>query len=172
MRRRYCLVIMALVLALSGIGGWKMQLIKPERRLPEALVLASLHGQPVSLTDFQGQPVIVNFWATWCTFCLREMPMLETYARHEGLSLVLINQGETVNAINDYMKNAGIAFDNILLDPRFAARQAMEVRGIPTTLFYDAEGRLISVHEGELHTEKLAQFVQEHVNQTKKGVQF
>ena len=164
MRRRYWFVSIALVLALSGIGLWGMQHLNPERRLPEPLVLASLHGQPVNLTDFQGKPVIVNFWATWCTFCLREMPMLETYAQQEGLTLVLINQGDTVNAINDYMTSAGVAFDNILLDPRFAARQAMEVRGIPTTLFYDAQGRLITAHEGELHENQLAQFVQKYVN--------
>ncbi|MGS2744617.1 TlpA family protein disulfide reductase [Halomonas sp. LS-001] len=164
MPRRYWYVTVVLVLALSGAGVWGMQHLNPERRLPDALILSSLHGQPVNLTDFQGQPVIVSFWATWCTFCRREMPMLETYAQHEGLTLVLINQGETVNAINDYMKSAGVTFDNILLDPRFAARQAMEVRGIPTTLFYDAEGRLITAHEGELHEEQLVQFVQKYVN--------
>ena len=164
MLRRYGYFAIVLVLALSGAGLWGMQHLNPERRLPEALVLASLHGQPVKLTDFQGQPVIVNFWATWCTFCRREMPALEAYAAQEGLTMVLINQGDTVKAINDYMQELGVSFEHSLLDPRFAARQAMQVRGIPTTLFYDAKGRLITTHEGELHENQLAQFVQQHVD--------
>ncbi|MGY4877340.1 TlpA family protein disulfide reductase [Vreelandella aquamarina] len=164
MQRRYWFVSIVLVLALSGVGLWVVQHLKPEQRLPENLVMASLNGQPVDLSDFQGQPLVVNFWATWCTFCRHEMPMLETYARHEGLTLVMVNQGETVNAINDYMSDVGVSFEHILLDPVYTARQTLEVRGIPTTLFYDAKGRLITAHEGELHENQLAQFVHKYAN--------
>lgn len=126
-------------------------------------MLSNLQGQPVDLNDFQGQPVVINFWATWCPPCIREMPLLASYAE-EGLTLVLINQGETVDVIADYLDVAGLTFEHLLLDPRQTALQAMQVRGLPTTQFFDAEGRLVNEHTGELHDEQLRQFVQRYVN--------
>ena len=142
---------------------WGARYFKPAPSLPDSLTLTRPNGQTVNLKDFQGKPLVINFWATWCTFCLREMPMLEKYAQYDGLTMVLINQGETLQTINDYMHSANVSFEHSLLDPVYTAQQVLQVRGIPTTLFYDADGRLVEQHAGELEEHQLAYFVQHYL---------
>lgn len=161
MRRYYWPLCVVAVFVFGLAVFWGLQQSKLSRNLPDALVLSNLQGQPVDLNDFKGQPVVINFWATWCPPCVREMPLLASYAE-EGLTLVLINQGETVDVITDYLDSAGLTFEHMLLDPRQMALQAMQVRGLPTTQFFDAEGRLVNEHTGELHDEQLQQFVQRY----------
>ncbi|QEW07253.1 TlpA family protein disulfide reductase [Nitrincola iocasae] len=162
MRRYYWPLFIVAVLVFGLAVFWGLQQSKLSRSLPDSLVLSNLQGQPVDLNDFQGQPVVINFWATWCPPCIREMPLLASYAEKEGLTLVLINQGETLDVITDYLDSAGLTFEHLLLDPRQAALQAMQVRGLPTTQFFDAQGRLVNEHMGELHDEQLQQFVQHY----------
>jgi len=161
-RRYYWPLFIVAVLVFGLAVFWGLQQSKLSRSLPDSLVLSNLQGQPVDLNDFQGQPVVINFWATWCPPCIREMPLLASYAEKEGLTLVLINQGETLDVITDYLDSAGLTFEHLLLDPRQAALQAMQVRGLPTTQFFDAQGRLVNEHMGELHDEQLQQFVQHY----------
>jgi thiol-disulfide isomerase/thioredoxin len=163
-RRYFKPLLVAAVVSFGVAVVWGLQQSNLSRSLPESLVLSNLQGQPVDLHDFQGQPVVINFWATWCPPCIREMPLLASYAEKEGLTLVLINQGETVDVIDDYLAAAGLSFEHMLLDPRQTALQAMQVRGLPTTQFFDAQGRMVNEHTGELHDEQLQQFVQRYVN--------
>ena len=163
MRRYFKPLLVAAVLLFGVAVVWGLQQSELSRSLPDSLVLSNLQGQPVDLNDFKGQPVVINFWATWCPPCIREMPLLASYAEEEGLTLVLINQGETVDVIDDYLDSAGLTFEHLLLDPRQQALQAMQVRGLPTTQFFDAKGRLVNEHTGELHDEQLQQFVQRYV---------
>lgn len=164
MRRYTKPLFFTAVLLFGAAVVWGLQQSNLSRSLPESLVLSNMQGQPVDLNDFKGQPVVINFWATWCPPCIREMPLLANYAQQEGLTLVLINQGETVNVIDDYLDAAGLTFEHLLLDPRQSALQAMQVRGLPTTQFFDAQGRLVNEHMGELHDQQLQQFVQRYVN--------
>jgi len=162
MRRSSIAIVIVTVLALGAAAGWSAYYFKPAPRLPDSLTLTRSDGQTVNLKDFQGQPLVINFWASWCTFCRREMPMLEKYAQYDGLTLVLINQGETLEVISEYMQSANVHFEYSLLDPVYTAQQALQVRGIPTTLFYDADGRLVDQHAGELAESQLAHFVQNY----------
>ena len=119
-------------------------------QLPD-VELARLDGGSVRLTEWAGQPLVVNFWATWCPPCRREMPVLaEAQARHAGVTFVFVNQGEGERAVRDYLRGAGTSLYNVVLDPSSRASQATRVRGLPTTLFFDADGRLVDVHVGEL----------------------
>lgn len=163
MRRSSIAIVIAALLVLAGAAGWGAHYFKPAPRLPDLLTLTRLDGQTVNLKDFQGQPLVINFWASWCTFCRREMPMLEKYAQYDGLTMVLINQGDTLQAITDYMQGTQVRFEHSLLDPVYTAQQALQVRGVPTTLFYDADGRLVDQHAGELDDGHLARFVQNHL---------
>ena len=164
MRRSSIPIVIATVLILGAAAGWGAYYFKPAPRLPDSLTLTTLDGQTVNLKDFQGQPLVINFWASWCTFCRREMPMLEKYAQYDGLTMVLINQGETLQVINDYMQSTKVRFEHSLLDPVYTAQQALQVRGVPTTLFYDADGRLVDQHAGELEDGQLARFVQRYLD--------
>lgn len=119
--------------------------------------LVSLQGQPVSLEDFAGQPVVLNLWATWCPPCRREMPVLAAaQAQHPGVHFVFVNQGETGDVVQTYLARAGLSLDNVVLDAEAAMGDAIRTNAIPATLFFDADGALRDTHLGTLTAAGLA----------------
>jgi thiol-disulfide isomerase/thioredoxin len=112
-----------------------------------ALDLADLDGKRHDLAALRGKPVVVNFWATWCPPCRREMPSLERLRQQlagRGLEVLAVDVGEdidTVFAFTGQLEPAP-AFP-ILLDRDSAAMQAWKVRGLPTTFVVDAQGRIV-----------------------------
>jgi thiol-disulfide isomerase/thioredoxin len=120
--------------------------------------LTRLEGGPVRLAAFTGRPTVVNLWATWCPPCRREMPVLaEAQAQRADVDFVFVNQGEGASEVRDYLRGGAMALRNVLLDPASQVSQATGARGLPTTLFFDAQGRLVDVHMGELTRAGLAQ---------------
>jgi thiol-disulfide isomerase/thioredoxin len=120
------------------------------RGLPEGQ-LATLQGDPAHLADFQGKPMVVNLWASWCPPCRREMPILEkAQDRREGITFVFVNQGEGRKAIRSYLGGEGLELENLLLDRRRTIGERVGAQGLPTTLFYDRQGRLVDAHMGAL----------------------
>lgn len=118
--------------------------------------LISATGEPLTLSDFQGQPVIVNFWATWCAPCRFEMPELqeavEAYAG-DNLALLAVNREEEAETIIDFFDelsaDEGIDFTfPSLLDDRAEVAEAYGVFNMPTTYFINAEGVVTAVHRG------------------------
>jgi thiol-disulfide isomerase/thioredoxin len=115
------------------------------------LTLSSLEGRPVSLAGFTGKPTVVNLWATWCPPCRREMPVLQhAQAAHPDVNIVFINQGEEAAIIATFLDRHGLALRNVLVDPQHHAGAALGHRALPTTLFFDADGRLTDTRIGEL----------------------
>ena len=119
-------------------------------------VLVSTDGEEMTLSDFQGQPVIVNFWATWCAPCRFEMPELqeavEAYAG-DNLALLAVNREEEAETIIDFFAelsaDEGIDFTfPSLLDDRAEVAEAYGVFNMPTTYFINAEGVVTAVHRG------------------------
>jgi thiol-disulfide isomerase/thioredoxin len=113
--------------------------------------LTSLDGEVVSLSDFKGKPVLVNFWATWCPPCLAEMPLIQEYAdRYKNDLVVLaINAGEDEIVVREFVTLHDLALI-FLLDPANVASAQHRIYGYPTTLFFDADGILQATHIGEL----------------------
>ncbi|MHB1290959.1 MAG: TlpA family protein disulfide reductase [Sulfuricella sp.] len=120
--------------------------------------LTTLAGEPADLAALAaGKPMVVNLWASWCPPCRREMPVLAAAQKREtGVRFVFVNQGEDGTTAQDYLTAARLDLANVLLDP--GARLGREVGSgaLPTTLFYDANGRLVDTHLGELSTASLA----------------
>ena len=126
-------------------------------RLPE-LTLSDLTGKAVPLSTFAGKPVVVNLWATWCPPCRREMPVLEKAQRSTpGVAFVFANQGETAETVNAYLKAESLVLENMLLDSAGSIAAAASAPGLPTTLFFDATGRLVDRRMGELSPATLAE---------------
>ena len=103
-----------------------------------------MDGETVSLSDYRGQPVVLNFWATWCTPCREEMPLLqETYKAHQDAGLVVlgVNVRETPEAVAGFLKEVGVDFP-FLLDTDSAVVNRYLVNSLPMTFFIDREGRL------------------------------
>ncbi|MFB0559368.1 MAG: TlpA family protein disulfide reductase [Dehalococcoidales bacterium] len=105
--------------------------------------LQNLDGQSVSLSDFQGKPILLNFWATWCSPCVYEMPfMQQVYEEWSGKGLVLlaINIRENPSRVKEFLQSLNLSLP-VLLDTRQAAAQKYNVSGIiPTSFFIDSDG--------------------------------
>lgn len=156
LRRPVLAGIAAGVLAWAAAGGalWWMQQSAPP--LPD-IVLATLDGDPVGLGDYAGRPVVVNMWATWCPPCRREMPVLErAQSAYPGVNFVLVNQGEDAMTIKRFLAEEGLELRDILRDPHSRTMTGTGARALPTTLYFDADGRLVDTHLGELTGASLA----------------
>ena len=129
--------------------------------LPD-LVLENLEGEPVNLQALQGERVVVNLWATWCPPCLREMPLLAEADTREGVSVVVANQGEELLQVIRYLDDQELAFRYPLLDPRQELMVLLEAPGLPTTVLFDAEGRAVERHVGELSRAQLDAWLARH----------
>ena len=115
------------------------------------LQLATLDEQPISLASYSGRPVVLNLWASWCPPCRREMPAFEqAESEFPDVAFVLVNQGETAQQARDFLESEGLSLSNVLLDPSSKTMQAVQSRGLPTTLFFDAQGRHVDSHLGEI----------------------
>lgn len=129
----------------------------PHERLPAA-EFATLDGQAMRLPSNTGRPVVLNLWASWCPPCRREMPALaRAQAEHPDVDFLFANQGESAEAVKAYLAAQGLELRNVVLDTtRTLARQSNSV-GLPTTLFFDAHGRLVDRRAGELSPATIAQ---------------
>jgi len=104
--------------------------------------LPGLDGQMVSLGDFRGKAVLLNFWATWCGPCRAEMPFLQQVHEErsgEGVVILAVNIGESQSEVEEFMKNFGLSFLMLLDADEEVARQ-YNIRAIPTTFFIDKDG--------------------------------
>lgn len=123
--------------------------------LPQ-LALSDLNGEQVRVDSFDGKPMVVNLWATWCPPCRREMPVLQQAQQsHRDIVFVFANQGESAEAIQRYLGSEKLALDNVLLDAGGALARHVGSVGMPTTLFFDDKGKLVGTRVGELSAASL-----------------
>lgn len=141
---------------ISGLGFAILHAMLSSQQLPD-LSVRNLQGEPVSLHDLRGRPMVINLWATWCPPCRREMPVLaDSQVANPHVTFVFANQGEGSEVIQEYLDAVGLQLGNVVLDPFSSVSQSTGSRGLPTTLFFEADGRLADVHMGELTHASLA----------------
>ncbi|GAA0576029.1 redoxin family protein [Halomonas salifodinae] len=126
--------------------------------LPD-LTLERIDGETVNLRSLAGETVLLNLWATWCPPCLREMPLLAEADAREGVTVVVANQGEDLLQVMRYLDDQELDFRYALLDPHQELMVRTESPGLPTTLLFDAEGRTIQHHVGELTRAQLERWL-------------
>ena len=140
------------------LGGIATVLVTSSAVPLPPLTLSTLEGRSVSLADFAGKPTVVNLWATWCPPCRREMPALQqAQAANPDVNFVFVNQGEESQTIAAFLDRQGLALRNVLVDPQNSVGAALGHSGLPTTLFFDANGRLADTRIGELSQATLTQ---------------
>lgn len=122
-----------------------------------AIEFTHLKGTPINLAEMPaGRPMVVNLWASWCPPCIREMPVLADAQRaHPEIEFVFVNQGESKEAVETFLKQFP-TIDNILLDNTHQLAAAVDSNGLPTTIFYNAQGQRVHAHVGGLSTATLA----------------
>ncbi|HFC12053.1 MAG TPA: TlpA family protein disulfide reductase [Anaerolineae bacterium] len=104
-------------------------------------VLTTIKGDEMRLSDLRGKPVILNFWATWCGPCRAEMPAFARLATDlpNDISVIGVNQGESAEIIRDFADELAVTYP-LLVDLDQSVNRQYGVRGLPTTLFIDADG--------------------------------
>ena len=120
--------------------------------------LATLAGEPADLARLAaGKPIVLNLWATWCPPCRRELPTLaDSQKRETWAQFVFADQGEDATTVQRYLSSAGLDLGGVLLDHGAGIGREISSGGLPTTLFYNADGRLIDTHVGQLTAGSLA----------------
>ncbi|MFP5428422.1 MAG: prolipoprotein diacylglyceryl transferase family protein [Gammaproteobacteria bacterium] len=137
----------ALFWVLASLGS---HLYSKGTELPD-LTLRTAAGKSMALHDYRGKPLVINIWATWCPPCRREMPVLQQ-AQHDypHVTFLFVNQGETPENVSTFLATTGLSLTHVLFDGSGLLAQRVGSMALPTTLFYNAEGRLVGSHLGEL----------------------
>lgn len=136
---------------------------KPGTTAPDFTLVDVHTDQPVSLSNFTGRPVILNFWATWCGPCKIEMPHLQDVHNNyhnSGVTILAINSGEDPNTVLDFASELNLTFP-ILVDNMGAVQQLYQIRGFPSTIFIYKDGTVAHNHIGMLSEEILSQRIEQ-----------
>jgi cytochrome c biogenesis protein CcmG/thiol:disulfide interchange protein DsbE len=144
------ILILALVLVMgAAITACSAEAPEVGKRAPD-FQLNTLDGPDITLSQLKGQPVLVNFWATWCGPCRYEMPFLQqVYEKWPADELVVltVNVGEGAADVSQFMQSQGFSF-TVLLDSQTAVAQKYNIQGIPTTVFIDSDGVIRQIKIG------------------------
>jgi len=154
-------IIAALALIASAAGA---QPVKPGVRAPN-INLPALTGSRVKLSELRGHPVIVSFWATWCSPCRAEFPELVKLQQQYdsvGLRVLGVNgldqerktEEASKKAVQQFIDDVAVSFP-IALDTRGQTRRAFRIVYLPTTVFIDSAGIIQQVHVGAISREEL-----------------
>ena len=142
-------LILTSVLLVGGCTARAPQPPKVGKPAPE-FQLPNLEGQSISLGDFRGKSVLINFWTTWCPPCRSEMPYIqEVYEEwsDKGLVVLAIDIGESSSKVENFMQNYNLSFP-VLLDSNQNVALKYRIRAIPTTFFIDKDGIIQDISIG------------------------
>jgi len=123
--------------------------------------LQTLDGETIRLSDYHGQVVLINTWATWCPPCRDEMPDLEAYYRRrqaDGFVVLAVNSQESPDTVAVFLEEHDFTFP-VLLDPDGVVTRDYRVYGLPTSFFIGRDGVVRGVWSGRLSPNRLKELV-------------
>lgn len=141
------------------VWGVSLKLLQETQHkpMPETALQTMTGAQTQLAAVAKGKPLVVNLWATWCPPCRTEMPFLAAAQQQErDVAFVFASQGEDASTVQRYLDSSNLGLANVLIDPRRELGREVGSRVFPTTLFYDAAGKLVDVHVGQLSQASLA----------------
>ncbi len=166
---RSCLLVLAMLagaalitagalLTIASQGGANSQpegssgVISTQERPAPDFTLPDLNGAQVSLAQFRGRPVVVNFWATWCPPCRDEIPrLIEAYQREKDGVVFIAISDEPANVVGPFVKQNAIPYVN-LIDGDDRVSTAYGIKAFPTTLFINRDGEIKVYYTGSMST--------------------
>jgi thiol-disulfide isomerase/thioredoxin len=129
-------------------------------KLAEDFTLDDLSGNKVTLSSLIGKKVFLNFWATWCAPCVREMPEMEAIhnMNMEDLVIVAVNSGESKSKVQNFVDKNGFGF-KILLDQSGSVSSKYKITGIPKSIFINSKGYIVDEHVGSMSKEQMEEYI-------------
>jgi thiol-disulfide isomerase/thioredoxin len=121
------------------------------RALPPTELVALDTGASTSFDEYRGKPLVVNVWASWCTPCRTEMPAFEQVHQQVGdaTTIIGLTDDADLEAARSTAETAGVTYPLVVdTDGRF--RSTLAITGLPATVFVDADGQVVAVHNGVL----------------------
>lgn len=175
-KNQFLLVAVAFVLLFAGAGIFYKMLSQtyvppsetdPQEKAPAAepapdFTVLDRDGMQVQLSDFLGRPVVINFWATWCSPCKEELPVFDRAAQEYGeeVAFLMVNLTDggrdTVESVTEFVQENGYTFP-LYFDTAYSAAQAYGVYAIPVTVLITEEGTLLDTRIGAVDEDTLMQ---------------
>jgi len=172
MKRKWTVVIWiaAIVLAFTALyviysGNRPDQGTAQGKSAASNFTLPDLSGKKVSLSDYKGKIVFLNFWATWCKYCVMEMPELnslnEEFLKGKDAVIVTVDVGESREQAEKFMKDRNFSLP-VLLDADGSVSDRYGVDGFPNTFVIDRDGSVRDVIAGATTRETLLQYYEKY----------
>ena len=115
-----------------------------------------MDGTSITLSELQGKPVIINFWATWCGPCVKEMPAFERLKDDFGdkIGIIAVNCGDDAETVKDFVEENGYTCP-VVLDEEYSISMLYPTNSIPYTVVLDAEGKVTHISTGALDADTM-----------------
>lgn len=170
LRAAICLTTTLVCLGIGWASSWGMASSPPLIGSPApTFQLTNLAGVEGSLDQYRGKVVLLNFWATWCQPCTKEMPAMQAAYdtfRDQGFVVLAINELEDVPKVREHIAEHQHTFE-VLLDPDNYVANQYGVVGLPVSIFIDKTGHVRKIVKGGLLTEQsIAQTIQPLLQET------
>lgn len=123
--------------------------------------LKTLDGNDLSLSDYKGKGVVLNFWGTFCEPCRNEMPALESeYQKYKdkGIVVIGVNASEPEKTVQAYVKNIGATFP-IVFDPGLKIANAYQANELPYSIFIRPDGRVSHMNIGQMDEQTVNKYL-------------
>jgi peroxiredoxin len=155
-------VLMVIMLSASALAG-PVGSVAPDFTLPD------LDGKTVSLQQFRGKVVFLDFWAPWCPSCKEEITALDAlYRKHrsDGLVMLGIDMDTSEDSARDFLKKTPVAF-TILIDSKGRARRDYRIRSLPSAVLIGKDGKVRYIHLGyekeflQMYEKEIAELLQQ-----------
>lgn len=140
----------------------KVQKVEIGKTAPD-FALVDMNGEKHRLSDYRGEGVFLNFWATWCKPCEREMPYIDrSYINFQdkGVKVLTVNVGESEVAVNNFIDRHNLSFP-VMVDKGEQVQTAYGINPLPITFLIDKDGVVVRSHTGELTQATVNQFMEE-----------
>jgi len=125
--------------------------------------LMDLDGNEISLSDFNGKVLILNFWATWCSPCREEIPdFVEVYNEYESKDVQFIGvSNEDISTLKSFVEDYGISYPILIDDANIMGKWG--ISAIPTTFVFDKNGQIIFKNVGMMTGEQLKNIIEDEL---------
>ena len=144
----------------AGVVDSNLETAPVKGALAPDFTLETTNGETISLSDFRGKAVLINFWATWCGPCRTEMPFIQSRFERYAPDLVVlaVDYDEPKDLVVEFVEELGLTF-TVLLDPGGLIQNVYLVRGYPSSFFVDANGVIQAVHIGVMAESQLDEYL-------------